>query len=236
MKHGIKMGKRIFWIILYGWAILYHGLLWIHVFNNGTTIDLAIATMALGLLVIWGGMFGVIQSIIIKKVNPIKLTNLKFFLLMIFSMTGLALSAEVVSTSMTNTAYLWGLSPYDAYITASPNYIEVVTRHSVIVFIPQFLGVALLHHRYQFKAFAWFIIYGFIGYLNEWLAFGAAASWVSIPFWMIVYGWIIHLPTHSFIPEKERIQVKFYHYLFAVALPLALSIPWALFIIEWLHR
>ena len=229
------MKHRIFWIALYGWAFTYHGLLWIHVYLNLSNVDLAIVSMALGLLFIWGTLFAIFQKYIMNKFEPKKVTFTKFFLVIMLGFIGLALTAEIVSTLMTNTAYLWSLSPYDAYITASPNYIEVVTKHSVIVFIPQFIAIAILHYRYQFKAFQWFIIYGLIGYINEWLAFGASASMVSIPFWMIIYGWIVYLPTYIILPSKERLPFKTYHYIMAIIFPLVLSIPWALLIIEWFH-
>ncbi len=231
----ISLKLRLFWMFLYGWAFGYHGLLWIHILNEGSKVDLAVVTMALGLLFIWGVVIALIQRRLIHLISPKHLSKVKFFVLLILAMIGLALMAEVVSTIMTNTAYFWSLSPNEAYITASPNYIEVVTRHSVIVFIPQFLGVSLLHYRYQFKAFTWFILYGLVGYFNEWLAFGSAAAWVSIPFWMIIYGWIVYLPTHVITPMHERIQPKSYHYLLALVLPLLLSMPWALFVIASLH-
>ncbi|TVP93786.1 MAG: hypothetical protein EA374_08520 [Acholeplasmatales bacterium] len=229
------MTKQLFWIILYGWALTYHGLLWVHIYHEGSRTSLAIVTMALGLLVIWGVLLGLVQKKFMQSRSLVVVSSPRFVIYMMLLMTGLACMAEVVSVTMTNTAYLWSLSPYEAYITASPNYIEVVTRHSVIVFLPQFLAITLLHHRYQYKGFAWFVMYGLIGYVNEWLAFGEAASWVSIPFWMIIYGWIVYLPTHWLRPDKARIKVRIYHYGAALFVPLAFSIPWALFLVAWLH-
>ena len=230
------MKRRLFWIGLYGWALVYHGLLWVHVTSHGTQVDRAIVTMALGLIIVWGVFFARVQVIFMRLLKPKYLARFWYFLSVILGMISLALVAEMVSTTMTQTAYLWKLSPNDAYITASPNYIEVVTRHSVIVFIPQFIGIAFLHYHYAFKPIAWFIIYGLMGYVNERLAFGAVASWVSIPFWMIVYGWIAYLPTYLIIPKRKRRSVKWFHYGLAFAFPLALSIPWALVIITWLHN
>jgi hypothetical protein len=48
------------WIvrILYGWAIIFHTLLWIHIYNQGVKSELAIVTMSFGLLVDLGCYFG----------------------------------------------------------------------------------------------------------------------------------------------------------------------------------
>jgi hypothetical protein len=49
--------------------------------------------------------------------------------------TLLALAEEAVTTTMTNLAPLFGVKMGEVAITASANYIEVVTQHSVIVFV-----------------------------------------------------------------------------------------------------
>lgn len=79
------------------------------------------------------------QQCIIKRASskPLSLPW-QNHLILFSAMVVMALFAEVVSTSMTNTAPLWGFSPQEVYITASPNYFDVVFRHSVIVFLPQF--------------------------------------------------------------------------------------------------
>lgn len=227
--------KKLIIVILYGWALIFHALLWIHIFNEGSRIELAIVTMGFGLLVIWGVFLAFVQKALIKAIKPKRFKVIKYIVFMMLWITTMALIAEMVSTLMTQTAYLWNLSPREAFITASPNYIEVVTRHSVIVFLPQFMMITLLNYRYQFKPFHWFLMYGFVGYINEWLAFGTAALWVSIPYWIIIYGWMVYLPTHGIIPENNRLTVRFYHYFLAIILIVLVSIPWTLFILEWLH-
>ena len=221
--------------VLYIWAFAFHGLLWVHMFQHGEKKDLAIVTMALGLLLIWGVALACIQIKISINIKPIKQSSIRYFLSIIGMMIFLALLAEVISSLMTQTAHLWQLSPNVAYITATPNYIELVTKHSVIVFIPQFIAIAYIHYKVKFSANQWFYIYGLIGYLNEWIAFGSAASWVSIPYWIIIYGWIVYLPTYLFHPKVERKTPRVYHFVLACMIPLALSIPWALLIIKWFH-
>ncbi|MFU8786339.1 MAG: hypothetical protein ACNA7U_03750 [Candidatus Izemoplasmataceae bacterium] len=226
---------KTFWITLYLLAFSIHGLLFIHVFSEGSRIDQAIITMSMGLLVIWGVVIAYIQVKLLKKLNEYTLTPRKYILYFFLLCVLLALLAEIISTSMTNTAYLWGLSPHEAFITASPNYFIVVTQYSVIVFLPQFLVIALLNLRYDFKALHWFIIYGLIGYLGELLAFGSAASYLSIPFWMIIYGWIVYLPNKLLKPNNERVIVNPKQLVLGLVTPLIVSVPWVLFLLYVFH-
>ncbi len=225
--------KKTFFIILYLWAFGFHSLLWLHMYTEGTRIDLAVVTMALGLLTLWGGLLAAIQWRLMRHIS-IRVRSFRYPVLASFlMMVGLALIAEVVSTTMTNTAPLWGLSTDEAFITASANWWVVVSRHSVIVFLPQLWMVSWLHQHLSLRAFHWFIVYGLIGYVNEWLAFGEAASWVSVPFWMIIYGWIVYLPTTIVQSKNTRQSFRWSHSVLAFIGPLLLSMPWALFV-HWL--
>ena len=51
---------------------------------------------------------------------------------------------EVVTTTMTNCAPLFGMKLGEVYITASSNYLDVILRDSVVVFVPMFVGRAFL--------------------------------------------------------------------------------------------
>lgn len=227
--------KKPFFILLYLWAFGFHTLLWIHMAREGSRTDLALVTMALGLLTLWGGLIAAIQWRLMHRAKTSK-RSFRFPVLVSFlMMVGLALIAEVVSTAMTNTASLWGLSTDEAFITASANWWVVVSRHSVIVFLPQLWMIAWLHQRLSLRAFHWFIVYGLIGYVNEWLAFGEAASWVSVPFWMIIYGWIVYLPTTIVQSKNAGQSFKWSHSVLAFIGPLLLSMPWALFIVWLFH-
>ena len=57
----------------------------------------------------------------------------------------LAMLEEVVTTSMTNCAPLFGVKIGEAYITASSNYFDVILRHSVVGL--GLLGMALGRKR-----------------------------------------------------------------------------------------
>ena len=62
-----------------------------------------------------------------------------------------ALLEEAVTTSLTNMAPLLGGVTQAARITASRNYLEVVLRNSVVVFVPLFLCWGWLLSRYDFR-------------------------------------------------------------------------------------
>jgi hypothetical protein len=71
----------------------------------------------------------------------------------------LATLEEVVTTSMTNCAPLFGVKLGEAYITASSNYLDVILRHSVVVFVPMFIGWAILLKYWRFSPFAVFLLW-----------------------------------------------------------------------------
>ena len=228
--------KRWFFRGLYVFAFGFHSLLWLNFWLEGPREALALVTMSFGLLVIWGGLGGWLQLKLHARLSSQPYQSAwKNFAMLFVALVGMALLAEVVSTTMTNTAVLWGFSPREVYITASPNYLEVVLKHSVIVFLPQFIVLAWLHQRYAFQPWHWFIIYGLVGYLNEWLAFGEAASLVSLPFWMIIYGNIAYTPTSRFLPQTLRKPLRLHILLGAVFLTFLVAIPWAMVLLAWLH-
>ena len=57
---------------------------------------------------------------------------------------------EVITTTMTNMAPVFGTTPEEAHITASTNYFVVVCFHSVVVFVPMFIAWALMLSWWKF--------------------------------------------------------------------------------------
>lgn len=223
--------KKTFFISIYLWAFGFSVLLWVHMRLEGTRTDLAVATMSLGLLTIWGGLFAFLQWRTMVRIGSSGRHMRVPVLLSFVMMVGLALLAEAVSVSMTNTAPLWELDTDEAFITASADWWVVVSRHSVIVFLPQLLLIAWLHRRLSLNPFHWFIVYGMIGYANEWLAFKQAASWFSLPYWLIVYGWVVYLPTTLADSQRTNREYRFHHMILAFLTIFTVSIPWAMFIL-----
>ena len=131
--------------------------------------------------------------------------------------TILALLEEAVTVSMTNAAPLFGVKIGQAYITASTNYLDVVLFHSVIVFIPLFIGWAWVLSRYNFSAFEVFILFGITGTLVE-AGYGGIKHLTEFGLWIFVYGLMIYLPAYSIPNERGVKAIKFWHYLLAILL------------------
>jgi hypothetical protein len=72
---------------------------------------------------------------------------------------------ELIAVSINN--YFSPLTAGAVKLTASTNYWEVVSRHSVIVLVPILLIVGLLVQKYKWSQFKTFIIFGIIGTLAE---------------------------------------------------------------------
>ena len=118
----------------------------------------------------------------------------------------LAMLEEVVTTTMTNCAPLFGVRPGEAYITASANYLDVILHHSVVVFVPMFVGWAVLLRYWRFSPFEVFVLWGTTGTLLE-FAYSGYQGIPNFPFWILVYGPMVWLPAHfpaSTRPAKPR--------------------------------
>src|SRR5579862_2709705 len=105
----------------------------------------------------------------------------------------LAMLEEAVTTSMTNCAPLFGVKPGEAYITASSNYFDVILRHSVVVFVPMFVGWAILLKYWRFSPFEVFLLWGITGTLLE-FSYSGYHGVPNFPFWILVYGPMVWLP------------------------------------------
>jgi hypothetical protein len=145
--------------------------------------------------------------------------------------TVLALAEEVVTTTMTNMAPLLGVKMGEAYVTASANYIDVVAFHSVIVFVPWFIGWAWMLRRWDFHPTFVFFLFGLTGTFAE-TGF-LPGKIAEIGMWLFVYGLMIFLPAYSLPEAKERgaRPPRWWLYPLAVFIPfpfMILLLPWGL--------
>lgn len=219
------------WLIrlMFVGAFLYMILLTTIAFDPTTDAPTrAIVQMAWGLFVLWvvigGGLMLRFRQPIRQRVLAVNAHwQVKFVLFAI----SLALIEELITTTMTNLAPLFGVRMGEAAITASANYFEVILFHSVIVFIPMFIGWAWLLRRYDFSANAVFLLFGITGTLSEWIAFGASDP-ISVVFWVFIYGLMVYLPAYTIPIERGMKPPRFYHTIIAVIFPLICSIPVAI--------
>ena len=111
------------------------------ILNSDKVNDRAIILMADGMIVLWiivgGALTPMLRRRLVPKLAAIPIDwRVRFVLLC----TAMALLEEVITTTMTNLAPLFGTTPEEAHITASTNYFVVVCFHSVAVFIPMFIS------------------------------------------------------------------------------------------------
>ena len=79
----------------------------------------------------------------------------------------MALIEEIITTSMTNCAPLFGTTPEMAQITASTNYFHVVLCHSVVLFFFMFIVWAWMLSRWDFSPLKVLLLFGITGSLAE---------------------------------------------------------------------
>ena len=231
LKLGL-LSKRII-KISYIYAIILSTFVWF--LNTQNSKGFAIISMGIGLFFLWGIISGYIMF---KLKDPLKafFETQNYPDILVVSLVGvfLALVEEGIATFMTNLAPLFGFSPYDVFITASPNYIEVVTRHSVIVFIPWFIAWGFILNRYTIHPNTVFVLFGITGLIAESITFGLQ-NFLQFGFWIIIYGLMMYIPSYIvFNPSdlNKKSQIRWFFYpVFVIVSYLALLIWGLLFVI-----
>jgi hypothetical protein len=189
----------------------------------------AILLMGAVLVVTWVGIGGVLQYRGRERVRRFVVAHggSDGYRFVVFA-AGLALVEEAITTSLTNLAPLFGTPVGVAYITASPNYLDVVLFNSVIVFLPMFAAWALLLARWDFRPLEVFLLYGLVGSLGEGILSPVNAL---AGFWFFVYGLFVYLPAYSLRTPRNVPRPRWYHFLLAVVLPLLLAVPVAIVVL-----
>ena len=223
-------------------ATAFCGMLYLVGLNAEDATDrrraLGIAGMATGLVVIWiwggGSLMYRYREVIRARVQAIPLKwQVKFVLFA----TLLACAEEAVTVTMTNLAAAFGSRIGEAYITASANYFDVIAYHSVVVFIPYFIVLALLLTRYDFKPFAVFLSFGVVGTVAEAIFAGNPGSLIGFPMWAFVYGLMVWLPAHCVPADRNARPVGVLAHLmlpvatFGLALPMIMPIVFVISVV-----
>lgn len=185
----------------------------------------AVILMGSGLVLFWIVLGGSAQRLLRNPVRAIVQAlqidwRIKFVLLA----TVLALAEEAVTTTMTNLAPLLGVPYGSAYITASGNYFDVICLHSVVVFIPMFIGWAFLLQRYDFSPNAVFLLFGLTGLTAE-AAFSGTQALAEFGLWIFVYGLMVYLPAYTLPAGRKAKKPRWWLYPAAVFLPIVFAIP-----------
>jgi len=212
-------------ILGYVWSFLFLPLVWIS--TRKDPIGNAIIGMAIGLMIMWMGIGAGIQRLLREKFRPIDTAIVRKFAI---GAIILALIEEAITTMMTNLAEpLWNVSPNDAHITASTNYLEVILLHSVIVFVPMYITWGILLRKYKFHHLWVYVLFGITGTLAETLSFGPS-NLINIGFWLNIYGLTVYLPSYL-IRDEGRLDPPMWLYLVAILLPLFAAIPIAILVL-----
>lgn len=193
------------------------------VLSSGKIKDRAIFLMADGLILFWLVIGGSLTPMLRKRLVPRLVAipmdwRLRFVLLC----SAMALLEEVITTTMTNLAPLFGTTPEEAHITASTNYFKVVCFHSVVVFVPMFIAWAWMLSRWKFSPLKVLLLFGITGSMAE-----ASINPTSLigGFWVFVYGLMVYLPACTVPGDRGVKPVRWWHYPVAVILPIVAAIP-----------
>lgn len=182
-------------------------------------IHRAVVLMGCGLVWGWvilaGGLMWRFRDTLCRAAAAVRLPwRLRFILLA----TLLALLEEAITTGLTNLAPALGIRMGQAYITASANYLDVVCLHSVVLFIPMFVGWAYLLSRWDFPPFWVAALFGVTGTLAE-MSFGGPAHAAEFAMWSFVYGLMVWIPARSIPANRAARRPPRWAYPVAVLLP-----------------
>lgn len=194
----------------------------------------AILFMGLGLVLLWVGLGGWLMR---RYRNPIRewvlVGRLDWRIKFVLMATALALIEEAITTTMTNLAPLFGVPVGAAYITASTNYWDVVCLHSVVVFVPMFVGWAVMLRFIDFSPNAVFLLFGLTGVLSE-MSLSGVQALAEAGLWIFVYGLMVYLPAYTLPVDRGAKKARWWHYAAAIFLPVLFSMPVAA-VIATLH-
>jgi len=215
------------------YSVLLVSLLNLIVLPSAKGKDRAIFLMADGMILLWIVIGGSLTPFLRRRLVPWLATipidwRLRFVILC----TIMALIEEVITTSMTNLAPVFGTTPEEAHITASTNYFTVVLFHSVILFVPMFFAWAWMLSRWNFSPLKVLLLFGITGNLAE-----GSMNWTSLigGFWVFVYGLMVYLPACTIPRDRQPRPLRWWHYPMAVFLPFLAAIPVA-FVVALLRK
>ena len=205
------------------YSILLVVILNLIVLTSGKLHEKAIFMMADGLILLWIIVGGSLTPFLKKRLVPrLAAIPIDWRLRFVILSTIMALIEEVITTSMTNLAPVFGTTPEEAHITASTNYFTVVCFHSVVVIAPMFVAWAWMLSRWNFSPLKVLLLFGLTGSLAE-----ASLNWTSLigGFWVFVYGLMVYLPACTVPVDRGARPLRWWHYPMAVFLPFLAVIP-----------
>jgi hypothetical protein len=207
------------------WGALVTGLVSVVVIGGKSPVARAVILMADGLVLLWIVIGGIaMRACRDRAAALVRGVRLDWRIKFVLFATVLALVEEAITTAMTNLAPAFGVPVGSAYITASANYLDVICCHSVVLFVPMFIGWALLLSRFDFSPNAVFICFGITGVLAESGSFGLQ-NLLNAGFWVFVYGLMIYLPAYTLPQNRATKKPRPWHFLAAILLPFLCVIP-----------
>lgn len=220
--------KALFILLLALWLIAITSLVLASVWGN--PVMRAVLGMGIGLIVLWIFLGGTLMILLRDPVRRlVRRIPIQWQVKFVLFATLMALIEEAVTTTMTNLAPLFGVKVGEAYITASANYLDVVLRHSVIVFVPMFVAWAVLLRWWDISPFWVFVLFGLTGLMAEAGTFGAQHL-SEFALWIFVYGLMVYLPAYTLPAERGARPARWYHAIPALLLPFVFAIPVAVLI------
>lgn len=218
--------KRAFITLLATFLVIFLSLFTVGLASE--RIGRALAGMVWGLNILWVGVGGLTFYVLRAQLARLlqKLPG-GWKTQFVLGATMFALIEEMVSVGMTNLAPFFGARVGEVYITASANYFDVVLFHSVIMFVPFFIGTAFLMKRYDFRPFSVFLLFGILGTFLEAMFAHNILFLFAFPQWIFVYGLMVFIPACAVPLDRGARPVRWWHYFIAIPYVFLIGLPLA---------
>ena len=210
--------KKGFFMLSMVYGILLHVFVMINAANEKDSQGVAIMGMGLTLVTVWILIGGYLQRRYLFS-HYERLTQVRSSPVFTFAIMAIFLACieELIAVIITNLAPLYGVTVGEAYITASTNYFDVITMHSVIVFAPMLFTLGVILRKYAIPPFRALIIFGLVGVCAE-FSFAGPQAILAFPTWLFIYGLMVYVPAHIFVNTERKKPFFLLYPLFIIAI------------------
>jgi hypothetical protein len=217
---------------LYYWALAYLGIFTIIGFSMAVPDPRAAIVMQWGSFISWvvitGSYFATPVVLFVSRL--VKRFRFGEKTLFVLGATTLALVEEALAIFWNNNISALFSTADKTILTITTNYFELISQHSVVVFIPMFIVWAYLLKNRHYSAEEAFLYFGLTGILAEFWYVPSFFPFIAGGFWVLVYGSMVYVPAKLLIGTKEKFNFSFRRAGVAIALSFLAAVPVALIV------
>lgn len=218
---------------LRGWGILYFIFVGIIAFTQSSSDvqkelgEKAAFVMQLGHFITWALLVApfFLPRFLPAVVNYVKRFNFGKKTLFVLLATLATLIEEGISILWNNNIASSFALTDNTVLTVTTNYFDLITKHSVVAFIPMLVAWAFLLSRWRYNATEAFVYFGMAGILAELIYNFNLLPVLAAGLWIFIYGFMVYTPALIVFGKEEKFTFSFHRAGFAIFLPFLATVP-----------